>query len=290
MKCVFCFVCVYIPIDPKNSYRSLQLTEKMPKRTHQETNRITVHLGDNSHRNYNEQPRASSAHRHSRGDCSRSSVDRSNIDYQPVQQNPRYHMDLTMIDYDEKYLFDKSRSFDDDYRGCKTNSFGKEYRSKSNDRVYSTASIERNKTATQDQRRSYGRRLYDHEMMYDFEREAINRSPIIEFGRSRMSRDHTNMQKMCGKTEKIMKSMNRNTEYSLPRKRDPSPRDEKCLMAAESNLDNNKTKQNTETLMKDGGGGGIQLLMNECTNSSQKDMIAKSAKISMAGRYIINKR
>lgn len=112
------------------------------------------------------------------------------------------------FDYNDKYQFDKSRSFDDDYRYQKAQqqaAFNNEYRSISNDRMNSS-SIAASATAasataaaaaassagkllhTKNSPQSYGSRLYDHEMMYDLDRELINRSPIIEFRRQQNAR------------------------------------------------------------------------------------------------------
>lgn len=108
------------------------------------------------------------------------------------------------FDYNDKYQFDKSRSFDDDYRYQKAQqqaAFNNEYRSISNDRMNSSAAAAAASAVaattattagkllhTKNSPQSYGSRLYDHEMMYDLDRELINRSPIIEFRRQQNSR------------------------------------------------------------------------------------------------------
>ncbi|XP_055535482.1 uncharacterized protein LOC129724532 isoform X2 [Wyeomyia smithii] len=90
--------------------------------------------------------------------------------------------------------FDKSRSFDENYGlGNEKRAYvSTEARSYSHDRVfgstgtsssneYSHSSASRNRSP-----QSYGSRLYDHELQYDMSRNAMNRSPIINYGQRRV--------------------------------------------------------------------------------------------------------
>lgn len=85
--------------------------------------------------------------------------------------------------------FDKSRSFDDDYGNVHRPGITvTESRSFSNDRMYTGAGGSQPPPSTpptskQTSPQSYGSRLYEHEMMYDLARKAMDRSPIMEFRR-----------------------------------------------------------------------------------------------------------
>lgn len=98
-----------------------------------------------------------------------------------AQQPPHQHQSF-------KSDFDKSRSFDDDYGNAHRPGITvTESRSFSNDRMY-TGGAHPSSTATpptskQTSPLGYGSRLYEHEMMYDLARKAMDRSPIMEFRR-----------------------------------------------------------------------------------------------------------
>lgn len=77
--------------------------------------------------------------------------------------------------------FDKSRSFDEDYGESNSAKYLDDSRSFSIDQVYS-----KNKQTPpprQSSPQNYGSRLYDHELMYDTSRKAMERSPLMDYKR-----------------------------------------------------------------------------------------------------------
>lgn len=81
------------------------------------------------------------------------------------------------VDYD----FDKSRSFDEDYSDRNTKQFMNEYRSFSSDRVFSeNSSSKNNNKKSIVTSPSYGKRLLNHNLIYDSGRSK-NPSPIMDF-------------------------------------------------------------------------------------------------------------
>ncbi|XP_058837010.1 uncharacterized protein LOC131693311 isoform X2 [Topomyia yanbarensis] len=90
--------------------------------------------------------------------------------------------------------FDKSRSFDENYgiSGEKRAYVNAEGRSYSHDRVFgstgTSSSNEYSQSSTSRNRspQTYGSRLYEHDLQYDMSRNAMSRSPIINYSQRRV--------------------------------------------------------------------------------------------------------
>lgn len=165
--------------------------------------------------------------------------------------------------YNIKTEFDKSRSFDDDYGTQKPIKSVNESRSFSNERVCSKVSNVKSSTngggasqaqppAQKQSPQSYGSRLYEHEMMYDLARKAMDRSPIMEFRRQqqiqrnhnasggRNSRERSPNKASSNEQQQLYRPFNRNTDQSLNR-RDLSPNDTLSVMPTVNYLTNNSS-------------------------------------------------
>lgn len=119
--------------------------------------------------------------------------------------------------------FDKSRSFDENYADKNDSSYINDAHSFSIDQVYS-----KNKQLAPNQNspQSYGSRLYDHELMYDLARKAMDRSPILEFKRGHKHGTNSNSSR-----NKRERSPNINREYRIQnRSRDHSPANVSTMM------------------------------------------------------------
>lgn len=133
-----------------------------------------------------------------------------------------------------KTEFDKSRSFDDDYGNAYRLNIKSvaDNRSFSNDRVNQkgiTKSSSSSSSQKQQSPQSYGSRLYEHEMMYDLGRKAMDRSPIMEFrrqkrGSSNRSRERSpNASVLNDPKHTNYRPLNRSVDHSLNHRRDVSP-------------------------------------------------------------------
>lgn len=167
-------------------------------------------------------------------------------DFRPsdIDKSKSFDVEYEKYHFNIKSEFDKSRSFDDDYGTQRPVKSVNDSRSFSNDRVYSKISSKSNKShhqtssgAKQQQhqqspQQSYGSRLYEHEMMYDLARKAMDRSPIMEFRRQqqkqhrggRSSRERS-PSKASAAEQLMYRPFNRSVDQSLNHRRDLSPND-----------------------------------------------------------------
>lgn len=232
--------------------RSLQLSERSPSRTPltaQQQHKLVVRLTGNSQQSVHNEPfrpsRSSSLqqqttnhHRYPQTpQNSHESINHQQPkDYRAYEQDKSKSFDADYGQYDSYNYnteFDKSRSFDDDYGNAQRLGIKSvvDARSFSNDRV-NQKGVSSSSSSSQKQQspQSYGSRLYEHEMMYDLARKAMDRSPIMEFRRQK--RGSTNRSRERSPNNSVLnepqqtnyRPLTRNVDHqSLSNRRDVSP-------------------------------------------------------------------
>lgn len=223
-------------------HRSLQLSERSPNRM-QPSHKVVVKLGNvlkerPSYQQVRNAPATASSVapiNNTNRQNSRQRIPQERYAAVPPKDNRNLDLEKSRsLDSEyEKYNkynpatdFDKSRSFDDDYaeRGGGGGSGGKQYlddgRSFSNEQVYAKNAASTKQSSPQ----SYGARLYDHEMMYDMARKAMERSPILEFRRQQRQQNRNRDRSPNNSADQLYR-MNRSFEQTAANqgRRDQSP-------------------------------------------------------------------
>lgn len=208
--------------------RSLQLTERSPIRN-QQSHKVVVKVGN--------VPKERVSHTQIRNVSSTGSSNFRPNSRQYVSNNDRYkesrNSDLEKsrsldseydkYKYNPAHDFDKSRSFDEDYAEKNDNNYITDPHFNI-DQVYSK---NKQPAPNQNSPQTYGSRLYDHEMMYDLARKAMDRSPILDFKRGHKHGGSSS----SSSRHKRERSPNINREYrNQNRSRDHSPQNVSTLM------------------------------------------------------------
>lgn len=213
------------------SIRSLQLSERSPNRM-QPSHKVVVKLGNvlkerpsyQQVRNSSTAPANNRSNNRQRVPAERYTVspkDTRNID---LEKSRSLDSEYEKYKYNPSMDFDKSRSFDDDYtdRGS-GNKYLDDNRSFSNDHVYAKSTVAGAKQTSPQV--VYGSRLYDHEMMYDLARKAMERSPILEFRHQQQRQQNRARERSPNSGGEQIYRMNRSFEHKVSQqgRRDQSP-------------------------------------------------------------------
>lgn len=248
-------ICLYNLFKFITFIRSLQLSERSPNRTpltQQQQNKLVVRLTGNLQPVQNEpfrpsrssslQQQSSSNHRYPQ--TPQNSHESINLnqpkDFRIYDQDKSKSFDADYghsqqyQSYNFKTEFDKSRSFDDDYGNTHRLNVKSvaDARSLSNDRVNQKGIVKSSSSSSsqkQQSPQSYGSRLYEHEMMYDLARKAMDRSPIMEFRRQKRGSNNRSRERSPNTNVPVdakqinYRPLNRSVERSLNNRRDVSP-------------------------------------------------------------------